>query len=165
VEKLDSAVTMAGWMRIDKHDSDLRAVMAWQRGDGAQRFGLFFGLAGSKLVLASDVWGRIEWPLGELVGRWVHVAATRDESGWTRLYVDGVEVAHHKGARQPLGPGRYPLTVGGLINYRDPHKITQRIHGALDELVLFDRALSSAEIAALASDEAPVLLEQQLLSR
>jgi hypothetical protein len=31
--------------------------------------------------------------------------------------------------------------------------------------VLFDRALSSSEIAALASDEAPALLEQQLLSR
>jgi hypothetical protein len=55
--------------------------------------------------------------------------------------------------------------VGGHINPHDSHKITQRIHGALDELVLFDRALSSAEIAALASEEAPGLLEQQLLSR
>ena len=82
-----------------------------------------------------------------------------------RLYVDGTEMAHHRGERQPLGTGSNPLTVGGHINPRDPHRITQRIHGALDELVLFDRALSSAEIATLASDEAPSLLEQQLLSR
>jgi RNA polymerase sigma-70 factor (ECF subfamily) len=165
IDKLGNAVTMAGWMRIDKRDSDLRAVMAWQRGDGAHRFGLFFGLTGSKLLLASDVWGRAEWPLGDVVGRWIHVAATRDESGWIRLYVDGTEMAHHRGERQPLGTGSNPLTVGGHINPRDPHRITQRIHGALDELVLFDRALSSAEIATLASDEAPSLLEQQLLSR
>jgi RNA polymerase sigma-70 factor (ECF subfamily) len=165
VDKLSSAVTMAGWMKLDKRDPDLRAVMAWQRGHGLARFGLFFGLTGSKLLLASDVWGRIEWPLQDTVGRWIHVAATRDPNGWTRLYVDGAEVAHHKGSSQPLGAGSNPLTVGGHINPADPHKITQRIHGALDELVLFDRALSSSEIAALASDEAPALLEQQLLSR
>ena len=150
-------------MRLDKRDADLRAVMAWQRGDGAHRFGLFFGLTGSKLVLASDVWGRTEHPLEDTVGRWMHVAATRDPEGWMRLYVGGAEVAHQKGSRQPLGDGRNPLTIGGHINL-DPRKITQRIHGALDELVLFDRALSSAEIEALASEEAPALLEQQRLS-
>jgi len=164
-EKLGSAVTMAGWMRVDQHDPDLRAVMAWQRGQSAHRFGLFFGLTGSKLVLASDVWGRLEAPLGETVDHWVHVAGTHDENGQNRLYIDGVEVAHNRGKRQPLGPGSNPFTVGGHIHRGEPRHITQQIHGAIDELVVYDRTLSSHEIADLASDEAPVLLEQQLLSR
>jgi hypothetical protein len=140
-------------------------VLAWQRGQGPERFGLFFGLTGSKLLLASDVWGRVEAPLGEAVGRWVHVAATHDDGGRMRLYIDGQEVAEHRGPRQPLGGGTNPLTIGGHIHRGASRNITQQIHGSLDELLLYRRTLSGEEIAALASDEAPLILESQLLSR
>jgi len=165
VQRIASAFSVAGWLKLDHRDFDLRAVLAWQRGHGPHRFGLFFGLTGSKLVLASDVWGRVEAPLDEALGRWVHVAATHDDSGQSRLYVNGVEVAHQRGPREALGPGSNPFTVGGHIHTGEPRRISQRIHGAIDELVVYDRTLSSREIADLASDEAPVLLEAQLLPR
>jgi hypothetical protein len=90
----------------------------------------------------------------------VHVAATRDERGAKTLYIDGVEVAHDGGPKKPLGWGHNPLTIGGHINYLDAHKITQRIHGAIDELALFDRALSPAEISVLAGSDGPKQLAQ-----
>ena len=165
VEKISQSMTVAGWLKLDHRDFDLRAVLAWQRGHGNARFGLFFGLTGSKLLLASDVWGRVEAPLDDALGRWVHIAATHDDSGRSRLYVNGVEVAHNGGPAEPLGSGSNPFTVGGHIHQGEPRRITQRIHGSIDELVLFNRTLSSREIAELASDEAPLLLEEQLLSR
>jgi RNA polymerase sigma-70 factor (ECF subfamily) len=160
VEAIGQAMTVAGWIKLDQRDPDLRAVLAWQRGRGSARFGLFFGMTGSKLLLGSDVWGRIEAPLDRTIGRWVHVAATHGEDGMKRLYIDGVEVASDGGPRVPLGSGNHPLTVGGHINYLDARKITQRLHGAIDELALFKRALSGAEIAALASEETPARLAQ-----
>ena len=159
VQRIDRAVTVAGWIKLDHRDYDLRAVLAWQRGEGKDRFGLFFGLGGSKLVLASDVWGRIEAPLERAVGEWVHIAASRNERGAKALYIDGVEVAHDGGSKKPLGGGRNPFTIGGHIN-RDDRKITQRIHGAIDELALFDRALSPAEISVLAGSDGPKQLAQ-----
>jgi hypothetical protein len=113
-------------------------------------------------VLASDVWGRIEAPLDQTIGRWVHVAATRGEDGKKRLYIDGVEVASDGGPREPLGTGEHPLTIGGHINPKNPGKITQRLHGAVDELALFSRTLSASEIAALAGDEDRARLAHQL---
>jgi hypothetical protein len=160
VQRLDRAFTVAGWIKLDHRDHDLRAVLAWQRGEGMGRFGLFFGLGGSKLVLASDVWGRIEAPLETALGEWVHVAASRDERGAKTLYIDGIEVAHDGGSRKPLGWGHNPLTIGGHINPANPARITQRIHGAIDELALFERALSPAEISVLADSDGPALARQ-----
>jgi RNA polymerase sigma-70 factor (ECF subfamily) len=162
VQRLQQAVTVAGWINVDRPEHDLRAILAWQRGQGRGRYGLFFGLAGSKLVLGSDVWGRIEAPLDSMVGRWVHVAATRAPDGRLRLFVDGAEAESEDGPRGPLGSGINPLTIGGHIHPGLPVKVTQRFHGAVDDLVLFDRALSGDEIALLASRQAPL---SQLASR
>jgi hypothetical protein len=162
VEQLGHALTVAGWLNLDREEHDLRAILAWQRDQGSQRFGLFFGVAGSKLVLASDVWGRIEAPLGPVAGRWIHVAATRDQNGRKRLFIDGVAVAEDGGHRQALGSGHNPLIIGGHIHTGGQRKITQQIHGTLDELALYGRALSPDEVAVLANHAAPALLATTL---
>jgi hypothetical protein len=164
VTRIGEAMTVAGWINFNQPEHDLRAILGWQRGHGG-RFGLFFGVAGTKLVLASDVWGRIEAPLEAPVGRWVHVAASRAPDGRKRLFIDGVEVASDGSRHVPLGTGAYPLTVGGHIHAGLPLRVKQKLHAALDELALYDRALSPAEIALLASHQAPAPLAQQLAPR
>jgi RNA polymerase sigma-70 factor (ECF subfamily) len=155
---LDKSMTVAGWIKLDRAEFDLRAVLAWQRGSGKSRFALFFGVAGAKAVLASDVWGRVEAPLGEAVGRWRHLAASYDH-GQMRLYLDGVEAAHENAEPASLGSGLNPLTIGGHLHEGvPPAKVAQRFHGVIDEVVLYDRALLPTEIALLASHEAPAAM-------
>jgi hypothetical protein len=71
-------------------------------------------------------------PQGNLpLGRWVHVAFTFDGTT-SRYYQDGTEVA--ASSEHPWASGGHPLQMG------------EGLSGALDEVAVFPRALSAAEV-------------------
>ena len=81
-------------------------------------------------------------------GVWTHLAGVYD-GVVARLYVDGVEVAS-----QPLtgtfAPDTTPVILGG--NGNDASDVpTELFPGRLDEIMLYARALSAAEISQLAA--------------
>jgi hypothetical protein len=92
------------------------------------------------------------------IGRWYHVAVVDDGSTSVKLYVDGVLDGSEDGpARNPnrfpcrpgfgycfslqFGAWYEPLACGG--------NCIQFFHGAVDEVALYDRALTAAEISAI----------------
>lgn len=76
---------------------------------------------------------------------WVHVAVTSDPvANETRLYVGGVVTATAPSAPEPSDP-KGALMVGGRLNQ-------QTLHGRVDEVRIYTRALSQAEITALAGE-------------
>jgi hypothetical protein len=71
------------------------------------------------------------------------------------LFIDGVPVA-----RQPARDARPPegdtaITIAGGVNGPDPTVATQRFIGALDELAIYQRALSDDEVRYLAEGVTP----------
>jgi LruC domain-containing protein len=80
---------------------------------------------------------------------WHHLAATFD-GATVRLFVDGAEVAA-LASTLPIAydSGNVPLVIGDDINSGSLSNIRWR--GAVDEVALYDRALSAAELAALAA--------------
>jgi hypothetical protein len=87
-----------------------------------------------------------ELPL--LAGHWHHVAATAEGPGsGKRIYVDGVEVATTTPPGQAFGLVTDPLTFG-FASYGG-----ERLVGALDEVRLYARVLSAAEILELALED------------
>lgn len=96
-------------------------------------------------------------PGSELVaGRWYHLVSTYDGSR-VRLYVDGVEIATSpcdlEGALLVDDPGN-SLILGKCgshrLNWYDSY-----LHGLIDEVMIWDRALSPVEIQALHDELAP----------
>jgi hypothetical protein len=82
-------------------------------------------------------------------GRFVFVVATLDDvTGWFRLYLDGVLASQINTPIRSLGPldstERPGLGFGGHAN-RSPGSYA--LHGAIDEIRIFSRALTPAEIA------------------
>jgi hypothetical protein len=74
-------------------------------------------------------------------GEWTHLALTRD--GWElALYMDGASRTRVDYTIEP-GNGGYPLRMGGPAPYQ----------GKLDDVRLYDRALSPEEIAQIAADQ------------
>jgi hypothetical protein len=79
--------------------------------------------------------------------RWTHVAVTwtriGSESGSTSLYVDGQLVGTREGIREPFTwqPDKALIRLG--VNYA----------GLFDELAIFDRPLTGAEVEQLRSDK------------
>ncbi|HEX7898863.1 MAG TPA: LamG-like jellyroll fold domain-containing protein [Planctomycetota bacterium] len=81
--------------------------------------------------------------------RWTHLAGTYDGTA-LRLYVNGTEAASDAGpAGSHLIMETKPLTVGAAIN-DDSDRPNEFFLGSIDEVRLYYRTLTPAEIAALA---------------
>ncbi len=79
-------------------------------------------------------------------GQWTHLAVALD-SRTTNLYVDGELVESWDGAE---------LNVGGRLTIGNRHTFTDALHGALDDVALWDRKLGALDIRRVAGG--PVLL-------
>ena len=81
-----------------------------------------------------------------LVERWIHLALVYD-GGTKLLYFDGVEAARAEG--ETLRVSNQDVLIGADEN--DGSVLVFPLRGMLDEILLYDRALSPDEIRALAS--------------
>lgn len=82
------------------------------------------------------------------VGRWMHLAGTYD-GAVMRLFVDGVEI----GSRPLTGNIRTddnPVTIGGEENNPVQGDVENELDGYVDDVRIYSRALSAAEVAELA---------------
>ncbi len=139
-----SDYTASAWVKLDKADGAFQTVVSQ---DGASVSDFFLQYSGANQRFAMSFAGvRALSPEKPEVGRWYHLAGVRDTvNGELRLYVDG-QLAGSVSACSPwttpsgntvIGRGKYN---GNPVDYLD---------GAVDEVRLFDRALSAAEIAQL----------------
>jgi hypothetical protein len=83
--------------------------------------------------------------------RWVHVALTFDHHE-VRLYVDGTAVGAVAYA-QAISLDTMSYIVGGVA--QADNSVTTRFTGKIDEVVLYTRALTPAEIGGLAAGARP----------
>jgi hypothetical protein len=85
----------------------------------------------------------------------VHLAFTH-AGRTTKIFVDGTLVAQRDDTRMK-SPGTVtaaPLVVGALV--KDPTRVWQHLDAAVDDLRLYDRALSNDEVAVLAAPIRPL---------
>lgn len=81
------------------------------------------------------------YPYG--AGEWHHIAGVGDGANMY-IYVDGTLVADRTYATTTYGNNNNPFNIGGNITSG-----TEYFQGLIDEVVVYDRALSAAEIALL----------------
>jgi hypothetical protein len=110
-----------------------------------------FALLGDTLQLWSGAWSRTtRYALEAPLSGWVHLAFTH-AGRTTKIFIDGTLVVQRDDT--PPKPidlvTTAPLVVGALV--RDPSRVWQHLDGAVDDLRFYDRALSDAEIEALAT--------------
>ena len=80
-------------------------------------------------------------------GEWRHLAAVREGTAG-RLYLDGVPIAQATGSLRPLAA--HAVSIG-----YDHRENNQRFKGSLDDLRLYERALTLAEIKTLHRELVP----------
>jgi len=134
-------LTVELWFRADAPDQSDRWMV---NSVGAANTGYRLGFSGGKLCfqIPKTPWSHLlAAPDPVEVGAWHHVAATYDNDTM-RLYLDGREVASlQRGG--PINPADSALCLG---SYAQGHP-RAFFQGALDEVRIWDRALSEAEIA------------------
>jgi Concanavalin A-like lectin/glucanases superfamily len=147
---ITSAFTMGAWIFIEQRTAGIEHSIVTRQIGAETVFGL--GLAGSG---AFEGFVETAAPAAIVVPlmQWTHVAATYD-GALLILYVSGVAVQTYSIAGPPLAPTQKSLILGARND--DFAGIYEVLGGQLDEVVVYDRALSAAEVAAVAAGTGPM---------
>ncbi|MFZ0545161.1 MAG: LamG-like jellyroll fold domain-containing protein [Candidatus Promineifilaceae bacterium] len=138
----DNQLTLSGWIKPDSLDGIDRIITL---GNGAA--GLFIGVSGDLrfLINIDSIYYEIAASDILLTGQWQHIAGSYD--GQTiRLYHNGIEVSSYDVAGE-LDHTMTPLAGMFFGGAAEPYG------GQMDEMNVYNRALSSAEIYALAQQD------------
>ena len=136
--------TVAAWVMADSRPVWASIAKNWF---GFLHFGLdsnggqmsnYFGLAGGGFVRAAET---EIFPLGT----WQHVVCTVDSTN-EKLYRNGVLVATQPMGGTMFSPLPAPLAIGAKLTGTSPDSFW---HGLIDEMALWHRPLSAAEISTL----------------
>jgi hypothetical protein len=157
-----AAVSAAAWINIQGDtEGDVGIVIKGEKGretyglevnpDG----GLSFIVRDSNKGAARDLEGTDELAVGE----WIHVGGTYDSNEMTS-YVNGqLELSETIGAIELLGDANDGLGIGGRYGQTGD---SGRFRGGIDDVRVYDRGLSRAEVAYLASEgTGEVILDSQ----
>lgn len=157
--QITSAISFAAWVRADNISSD--APILAKEGDGklSYWFGAFGvnteGAGPGNFGLLLDANGSQGWELydrnqGSLsAGTWVHLASTWDGSQVVH-YVNGSAIAGGAAYGTAINVSDAFLAIGANSLYN-----TTAFTGVIDDLYLYNRALSSTEINQLMASPIP----------
>lgn len=141
--------TVSAWVTLDELPGNFATAVSQ---DGRQKENPFY-LQYGEGAFAFSLQGaeRLRAPMTPELGTWHHLVGTRDAtSGEIRLYVDGTladsaTVEHSSVSTGPLAIGRAKWNGGN----------TDWWNGAIDEVRVWDEALSGEEVADLFAQHAP----------
>ena len=145
LDGITKAVTVAVWV------THLRSVGHWTmivsrqyQNTGEEYYGL--GLLDDVPSFTTEFFVKAQSSASMPRGKWVHLAGTYD--GVThKIFVDG-KLAGEGAAKRTLQPDTTPLIIGANQNYTN---LSEYWKGLVDDVRVYDRALSAEEIAALAT--------------
>jgi hypothetical protein len=152
IDAIQGQVTLAAWVYLQGTINDYATAISRQIGSGlTQHYHLSLDSEGRPAAfinrsVPNDFYRPLtaDDPVPPMT--WTHLAVTYDGSN-ARLYVDGA-LADTKPITGSFGDDTTPLILGGNGN---EGIISERFPGRIDEIVLYNRALTDAEVRALAS--------------
>ncbi len=135
--------TAAAWVKLDAVDDRMQTAVS-QDGPSTSAFYLQYSGADKRFAM-SFAGRRALAATAPTAGEWYHLAGVRDAvTGKLRLYVNGDRVAEIDACSG--GDSTGPLVIGrGKYN----GGVTDFWKGAIDQVHVYDRALSDDEVAAL----------------
>ncbi len=141
-----TAITADAWINPDTYTGNYQTIVSkWQQGTN-NSWGLFVVNNDDLFAILQNSGGAFIQAGGGSIplDAWTHVAMTYSTTDGMRLYVNGVEVA------TAAANGSIRVSTAEVHIGDDTDDTVQReFDGLIDEVEIFDRALSAAEIAAI----------------
>ncbi|MEH2313056.1 MAG: LamG-like jellyroll fold domain-containing protein [Nostoc sp.] len=153
LNSMSNQITVSAWARPNGKPVGFEAVVNRQIRTLVHPDQFFLGFGTRNRVTT------YKWELGTTNGegdvykglptadRWVHLVGTYDGS-MLRLYVDGVQIGANPVTGNLLVDNN-PVTIGAAENYAEGTPLGDRFDGLVDEVRIYNRALSATEIMNL----------------
>ncbi len=154
----DSAVTVEAWINpsgfaLSSFQNSIFSKDGWSAGEGGfvLRCGgngiLSFNIAGKSFSGVLNSWKEVVSPAGAIpLNTWSHVAGTFDGAS-IKCFVNGVQVGSVAYAGTIDKSGQYVAKAGRLADNQGASQ-TRFFNGFIDEIRVWERALSAAELLA-----------------
>ena len=150
IDSIVDAVTASGWFRIDEEsDTGIRRQNAFLLEDASDIEPIpnaFTFRVWTTSGLSPGIYGKTELEQG----KWYHVAGTYDGE-MMRLYINGVEEKEVTDNVGEVVDGKWSGTIETPADELQLKYGNEIYIGAMDEIIIFNRALSAKEIKQLAS--------------
>ena len=155
-----SSRTISAWIKAESFPAEVipgigsRATVIGWGADDWQKLSEMQIVNGRLQFHCYDTWGRDLTSDAVLeLDQWYHLVIAYEAGGAVFLYVNGVE--------DKSGPGSIdtPVAVGRIGAYPDPqtHGFDgSYFHGTIDDVSVYDRVLSAAEVRALYTSATPI---------
>ncbi len=159
LNRVGVGLTIAGWLWRGARSGDATRETILSRrasGTGTPLYRLLVDGNDRLVFFANDRPGYALQVTGQQplpADQWVHVAVTLG-GGEARIYVDGV-AAVSRDYNIPLVADLSPLVIGASQAPSNATQFQDFYLGRLDELMLYDRALSASELGRLVAGEQP----------
>ncbi|MFC4064621.1 LamG-like jellyroll fold domain-containing protein [Actinoplanes subglobosus] len=155
VLRTDQSFTVAVWVKLDPGQTGSHHIVS-QRGVNESAFGLRYHAASGKWVFglgsqdvpnaAATTMYNLKSTSDAVVGPWTHLAAVYDAAAQqARIYVNGQQEATLAVPAAPFN-ATGPLLVGRTLYHG---VLTDKWHGGLDDLNVFQGAMSNAAVAVM----------------
>jgi hypothetical protein len=132
--------TWQAWIRGTQWRSFQAVMMA------RDHFGAELTIDGSgQVVVVLDAGERLVSTSSIPLATWTHVAMTRS-GGFLRIYLNGAQNTVSSTSQSPLNFGSCPLLIGVDADSGCTRKLNGYFSGTLDEVRIYNRALSTSEI-------------------
>lgn len=145
--------TWAGWFYFDT----LTDQTLFNKYSGAYNTdGYYMNYYGNRLYFSQAGYGFRQSSTGttEITPKvWTHIAYVKYESS-VKIYVNGIDVTQQKGQHTDILEVGAPLKIGAQGGISEP--FDQNFNGKMDEIAVFNRALSPGEISNLKGNVANV---------
>jgi hypothetical protein len=141
-----NSFSIAGWFNLTKVNS-IQNLITWKEPSSAVQFVITDGANNT------GVWAASRWlmrvPRSFTPGTWYHIAWTRSADAW-KIYINGIKIAEDID-NSSLGIPILDYHIGA-----EATAPSQFLSGLLDDVRIYKRALSEAEIKAISVGQAPV---------
>lgn len=142
--KTDGSYSVSAWAKLDEAGGAFQTVVSQDTG-GDSAFFLQYSGADQRWAMSFSGLRALS-PTKPEVGRWYHLVGVRDAAhGTLSLYVDGTKVATQNVCNAPATTGDLVIGRGQFGGQKVDY-----LHGDVDDVRIFDRALSDDEVAQLA---------------
>jgi hypothetical protein len=144
LNSINDAMTVSAWVNIRSVTAAWMVMVnkgetAWRLGVNNQTSSVHYGFTGG-----DRGWLQANTATELLLGEWYHVAATYDTLVGAQVYLNGVVDATNSDLGG-VSMNEMPLLLG-----ENPEAAGRFFDGVLDEILIYNRALSADEVGALA---------------
>ena len=143
LNSIGSAITIAAWVKISNwHTTGQRWAALLSKGN----YQYCFNLTPDDTSYGTEVGNGVkaDFTGASLLGKWVHVAVSYGSDKVCRSYING-----HLYKSKSCPSGSFPVSNASLIIGKHPPQALEYFIGAMDDLFIYNRALSASEIRAL----------------